>query len=61
LIEEDAARNARSSRRSLFSKEREPAPGFVDCARRLGPFSDDPDGEEAKTFHAAELHAVDAN
>ena len=54
-------RNARSSRRSPFSKAREPAPGFFDCARRLDQFSGDPDGEKARTFRAAELHAVDAN
>ena len=35
-----------------------PAPGFFDCARRLGRFAGDPDGEDARTFHAAELHAV---
>ena len=36
-------------------------PEFFDCARRLGRFSSDPDGEEARTFRAAELHAVDTN
>ena len=46
---------------SPFSKAREQAPGFFDCARRLGQFSGDPDGEGARTLHAAELHAVDAN
>jgi hypothetical protein len=35
-----------------------PAPGFFDRARRLGRFAGDPDGEDARTFHAAELHAV---
>jgi hypothetical protein len=53
--------NACSSGRSPFSKAREPAPGFFDCARRLGQFSGDPDGEGARTLHAADLHAVDAN
>jgi hypothetical protein len=53
--------NACSSRRSPFSKAREPAPGFFDSARRLGQFLGDPDGEEARMLHAAELHAVDAN
>jgi hypothetical protein len=35
-----------------------PASGFFDCARRLGRFAGDPDGQDARTFHAAELHAV---
>ena len=60
LMEEDAAAE-RLSRRSPFSKARELAPGFFAYARRLGQFSGDPDGEEARTLHAAELHAVDAN
>jgi hypothetical protein len=33
-------------------------PGFFDCARRLGRFAGDPDGQDARTFHAAELNAV---
>ena len=32
-----------------------PAPGFFDCAGRLGRFADD---QDAWTFHAAELNAV---
>jgi hypothetical protein len=32
-----------------------PAPGFFDCAGRLGRFAD---GQDARTFHAAELNAV---
>jgi hypothetical protein len=35
-----------------------PAPGFFDCARRLGRFAGDPDGQDAWSFHAAELNAV---
>jgi len=35
-----------------------PGPGFFDCARRLGRFAGDPDGQDARTFHAAELNAV---
>ena len=35
-----------------------PGPGFFDCARRLGRFVGDPDGQDARTFHAAELNAV---
>ena len=34
------------------------APGFFDCARRLGRFAGDPAGHDARTFHAAELNAV---
>jgi hypothetical protein len=60
LMEEDAAAE-RLFVAAPFSKARELAPGFFDCARRLGQFSGDPDGEEARTLHAAELHAVDAN
>jgi hypothetical protein len=33
----------------------EDAPGFFDCARRLSRFAD---GQDARTFHAAELNAV---
>lgn len=32
-----------------------PAPGFFDCTQRLGRFAD---GQDARTFHAAELVAV---
>jgi hypothetical protein len=35
-----------------------PGPGFFDCARRLGRFAGDPDGPDARTFHATELSAV---
>ena len=35
-----------------------PAPGFFDCARRLGRFAGDSDGQDERTFHAAELTAV---
>jgi hypothetical protein len=35
-----------------------PAPGFFDCARRLGRFAGDPNGQDVKTFHTAELNAV---
>ena len=27
-----------------------PGPGFLDCARRLGRFAGDPDGQDARTF-----------
>src|ERR1700738_3475291 len=35
-----------------------PARGFFDCARRLGRFAGDPDGQDAWSFHAAELDSV---
>jgi NFU1 iron-sulfur cluster scaffold homolog, mitochondrial len=35
-----------------------PAMGFFDCARRLGRFTGDPNGVEARSFHAAELKAA---
>lgn len=35
-----------------------PAPGFFDCAARLGRFSEDAAGPEAWAFHAREFHAA---
>ena len=35
-----------------------PTPGFFDCARRLGRFAGDPNGQDAWSFHAAELNAA---
>jgi hypothetical protein len=35
-----------------------PAPGFFDCARRLGRFAGDEAGPEAWAFHAAEFNAA---
>ena len=35
-----------------------PAMGFFDCARRLGRFVGDPNGAEARSFHAIELNAA---
>jgi hypothetical protein len=35
-----------------------PAVGFFDCARRLGWFTDDPNGVEARSFHATVLNAA---
>jgi hypothetical protein len=45
----------------LMEEDAASVPEFFDCARRLGRLSSDPDGEEARTFRAAELHAVDTN
>ena len=35
-----------------------PAPGFFDCAARLGRFDGDATGPEARAFHAAEFNAA---
>ena len=57
LMEEDAAADRPFIAALVISKARVglPAPGFFDCARRLGRFAD---GLDARTFHAAELNAV---
>jgi hypothetical protein len=57
LMEEDAAADRPFIAALAISKARGglPAPGFFDCARRLGRFAD---GLDARTFHAAELNAV---
>jgi hypothetical protein len=60
LMEEDAAADRPFIAALVISKVRGglPAPGFVDCARRLGRFVGDPDGQDAWSFHAAELNTV---
>jgi len=60
LMEEDAAADRPFIAALATSKARGglPAPGFFDCARRLGRFAGDPDGLDAWSFHAAELNAV---
>jgi hypothetical protein len=60
LMEEDAAADRPFIAALAISKARGglPGPGFFDCARRLGRFAGDPDGQDARTFHAAELNAV---
>jgi hypothetical protein len=57
LMEEDAAADRPFIAALAISKTRGglPAPGFFDCAGRLGRFTD---GQDARTFHAAELNAV---
>ncbi|HUK07992.1 MAG TPA: hypothetical protein VLX09_09005 [Stellaceae bacterium] len=57
LMEEDAAADRPFIAALAISKARGalPAPGFFDCARRLGRFAD---GQDPRTFHAAELNAV---
>jgi hypothetical protein len=60
LMEEDAAADRPFIATLAVSKARGglPGPGFFDCARRLGRFAGDPDGPDARTFHATELNAV---
>ena len=57
LMEEDAAADRPFIAALAISKARGglPAPGFFDCAGRLGRFAD---AQDARTFHAAELNAV---
>jgi hypothetical protein len=57
LMEEDAAAGRPFIAALATSRTRGglPAPGFFDCAGRLGRFAD---GQDARTFHAAELNAV---
>ena len=57
LMEEDAAADRPFIAALAISKARGglPAPGFFDCAARLGRFAD---GQDARTFHAAEVNAV---
>ena len=60
LMEEDAAADRPFIAALVISKARGglPAPGFFDCAGRLGRFAGDPDGLDAWSFHAAELNSV---
>ncbi len=60
LMEEDAAAGRPFIAALAISKARGglPGPGFFDCARRLGRFAGDQDGEDARSFHTAELNAV---
>jgi hypothetical protein len=60
LMEEDAAADRPFIAALVISKARGglPAPGFFDCARRLGRFAGDPNGQDAWSFHAAELDTI---
>ena len=57
LMEEDAAAARPLIAALVVSKVRGglPAPGFFDCARRVGRFDGDPSGPEGSAFHAAEF------
>ena len=58
LIEEDAAAARPLIAALVVSKARGglPAPGFFDCARRVGCFDGDPSGPEGSAFYAAEFN-----
>lgn len=60
LMEEDAATDRPFIAAIAISKVRGglPAPGFFDCARRLGRFTGETSGLEAVAFHAQEFHAA---
>lgn len=60
LMREDAAIARPFIAALVISKARGglPAPGFFDCAARLGRFGGDPTGLEASAFHAAEFNAA---
>lgn len=60
LMEEDAAAARPLIAALVVSKARGglPAPGFFDCARRVGRFDGDPLGPEVSAFYAAEFDAA---
>ena len=60
LMEEDAAAAHPLIAALVISRARDglPAPGFFDCARRVGHFDGDPSGPEASAFYAAEFNAA---
>ncbi len=60
LMAEDAATDRPFIAAMIISKWRDglPAPGFFDCAARLGRFVGDATGPDARVFHAAEFNAA---
>ncbi len=60
LMTEDAAADRPFIAAIVISKAGAglPAPGFFDCAARLGRFDGDAAGPEARAFHAAEFNAM---
>lgn len=60
LMEEDAAATRPLIAALVVSKARSglPAPGFFDCARRVGRFEGDHSGPEESAFYAAEFDAA---
>ena len=59
LMAEDAATDCPFIAAMVISKWRGglPAPGFFDCAARLGRFVGDATGSDARVFHAGEFNA----
>jgi len=59
LMAEDAATDRPFIAAMVISKWRGglPAPGFFDCAARLGRFAGDATGPDARAFHAGEFNA----
>lgn len=60
LMEEDAKAIRPLIAALVVSKARGglPAPGFFECARRVGRFDGDPSGPDAAVFYAAEFEAA---
>jgi len=60
IMAEDAAADRPFIAAMVISKARGdlPAPDFFDCAARLGRFTGDATGPDARMFHAAELNAA---
>ena len=60
LMVEDAAADHPFIAAMVISKARGglPAPGFFDCATRLGRFAGDATGQEACAFHGEEFNAA---
>ena len=60
LMAEDAAADRPFIAAMVVSKWRSglPAPGFFDCAARLGRFAGDATGADARLFHAGEFDAA---
>jgi hypothetical protein len=60
LIEEDAAASRPLIAALVISKARGglPAPGFFECAKRVGRFHGDPLGSEASAFYGTEFNSA---
>ena len=60
IMAEDAATHRPFIAAMVISKWRGglPAPGFFDCATRLGRFAGDATGPDARVFHSVELNAA---
>ena len=60
IMADDAAADRPFIAAMVISKARGglPAPGFFDCATRLGRFAGDATGLDAWSFHAVELYAT---